>query len=376
MIMRLGLLIALVALAHWTAPATARAAGSFEESGAPAVLASAIDPNPVGADEDPGFDPATGTSGVALRAPADSFPTPGPRALSALRRTHRPSDWLLVTMPSGRHRLRAGYIGPEGLLALEAWRPPGPAEIAWKDIALIERRNAYSGTGRSLGILAGGAGGLGIGTAAGEGGGGLVGFIAGAILGGVVGSGLGDRVFRVTPLYDAKSAAEAPAASDFLADEVTPVTDASRAEWKADYFRVAQSVRPADVLRVGGDFGWITGRVSRIDSRGLHGIERDPRYDLGLGTVPDPIPWSSVTSIDRRGSGAGKGALIGGLILGVALGAAGGGLAESFGDDGGQGFVVGFVLGGAVGAGVGALIGATGSQWHPVPGAAPSPSVR
>jgi hypothetical protein len=296
-----------------------------------------------------------------------------------MRRNHRPNDWLLVTTPSGQHRLRAGHIGQSGLLAVETRRPPRFSEIAWKDVELIERRNAYPGTGRFLGILVGAFGGLVIGNVAGEASTAVVCFLAVTTLGGVVGGSIGDGVARVTPLYDARAEPEGYEGSEFIADDVTRIGDSSRPEQSVDYLRVAQSARPRDLLRVYGDFGWIAGRVGRIDSLGLHDIRRDRRHDPGLGAVPDPISWSSVTGIDRRGGGASKGALIGGLIGGLVLGAAAAAMASSEPLPGGSrspagsALAAGFGIGGLLGGGVGALIGATRHGWHPVPGLPASP---
>jgi hypothetical protein len=345
----------------------------------PAASASTADARPAvagGESEIPSGKPAEGDSAPGS---AGDFRAPTPRMLDLLQRTHHPKHWLFVTTTTERHRLRVDRIESRGLFGLHGHDgPPPAAALGWNDIAMIERRDSRQGSGRILGALFGavalGYAGASIGDAVDtpyrsyNDHGAWIGIGAGAILGALAGGALGDGSARAIPLYAAQLEPGAPV-------EPAPV-----ALWPApivDLDLVRKSTRPGDLLLVRGNFGVFAGRVDAIDANGLHGLHPDSKRDPGLGTLPDPLPWSGIASVDRLGNSAGRGAVITGLLGGVGVGllaaavAAGGlGLSTSGGNDAevAGAFAGGTVGGGLVGAGIGALIGSGVETWHRVPG--------
>ena len=112
-------------------------------------------------------------------------------------------------------------------------------------------------------------------------------------------------------------------------------------------------------------FGQFVGRVGSIESDGLAELRPEGSQDV---TLPmEPIPWSQISSIERRGRHTLRGALIGGAIIG-GFGAGLGALWGSLGDAGSiaQGTLYGSALGGAVGALAGTILGAPFKGWHRV----------
>lgn len=176
-----------------------------------------------------------------------------------------------------------------------------------------------------------------------------------------LGDVIGDRNVRTTPQYVAEPKPVAP-------PEIVPLVAAQASPVESrpdvDLENIRASIQPRHLLRVRGTFGRAVGRIDSINASGLHGLNPDPRHEPGLGPVPDPIPWSSITRIDRRGHSAGTGAAIGGVAIALVSGISFGAFDESGSSSELEGGLVflSFVAGAAVGSLIGALIPA----WHPV----------
>ena len=299
----------------------------------------------------------------------DSLPSPSPRVLDMLRRFHRSSDWLFISTRSGRYRLRVSRIDSLGLTGFRARQGPPPIDaLAWKDVVRIERRDsrfrAWQFTGAGLGAVGGLVLGRSMINSGAPDGAEIVGLAVGMVLGGTLGGVLGDRNFHTTPLYAAEMRSiTAPEPAPRALAQTPPV----EARFDVDLESIRALIRPRHLLRVRGDLGWAVGRVDSISSTGLHGLRPDTRHDPGLGPVRDPIPWSSIARIDRRGNSAGTGAVIGGVTLTLVGGALIGALAASSSKSGvGPAVAGGILVSGVAGATLGSLIGALIPKWHPV----------
>jgi hypothetical protein len=126
-------------------------------------------------------------------------------------------------------------------------------------------------------------------------------------------------------------------------------------------------------VRLAGEFGRFTGRVTRWDADSLAGFEVDP--DWGGNAPVAPIGWSQISNVDKRVSNSGRGAVIGAIALG--------GLAALFAaavvaaskaplfplaspdanHEINQAALKGALIGGVLGAGIGAGIGASSNRW-------------
>jgi hypothetical protein len=126
-------------------------------------------------------------------------------------------------------------------------------------------------------------------------------------------------------------------------------------------------------VRLAGEFGRFTGRVTRWEADTLLAFAVDPEW---AGTAPaTPIAWSQVSSVDRRVNNAARGAVIGALSLGVvtalfavtASSAANSSMVELLGSDArhktSKAALTGGLVGGAVGAAVGAWVGSASNRW-------------
>jgi len=180
---------------------------------------------------------------------------------------------------------------------------------------------------------------------------------------------IGDRSSRTTSLHVEEPGPSAPPAP---VPAATAQATAVEARPDVDLGRIRASLRPRHLLRIRGDFGWAIGRIDSISSSGLHGLRPDPRYDAGPDPVPDPVPWSSITRVDRRGNSAAMGAVIGGVALTLLSGISTGAFTS-----GSHGLEAGLiVLSLPAGAVVGSLIGVLIPAWHPVPGTTDPPPLR
>ena len=128
----------------------------------------------------------------------------------------------------------------------------------------------------------------------------------------------------------------------------------------------------SSTVRLAGEFGRFTGRVTRWDADSLAGFEVDP--DWGGSAPVAPIGWSQISNVDKRVSNSGRGAVIGALALGAitalfAAAAASLNSAVLFSASSdanrevSQAALTGALIGGAVGAGIGAGVGATSNRW-------------
>jgi len=128
----------------------------------------------------------------------------------------------------------------------------------------------------------------------------------------------------------------------------------------------------SSTVRLAGEFGRFTGRVTRWDADSLAGFEVDP--DWGGSAPAAPIGWSQISGVDKRVSNSGRGAIIGAISLGAltALFAATVASAANtsvfgFNPDAdkeiGQAAPTGGLIGCALGAGIGAGIGASSNRW-------------
>lgn len=148
---------------------------------------------------------------------------------------------------------------------------------------------------------------------------------------------------------------------------------ATAAEWR----RATEArVHAGDMLRVRGSFGEFTGTVGAIDESGLSQLRPDTKLDPSPASPHEPIAWSEIESVERRGHSAGRGAAIGAIVLGGLASAAGGTIGAAFGDDDQDivgGLFAGAMIGGPVGALAGALIGRAFPAWHRIEPESPTP---
>ena len=301
----------------------------------------------------------TDTSLVAKASQGESA-GPSPRLIEFLDRRIHPHDWLHVSTTSSRHEVQVAKIGPGGLSGVRA-RDGGavPAEIAWRDVVRLERRESRFRAGQVLGaivgVVAGGFGGALVGGSSDRpepiiAGGLVLGTAAGAWLGGAV----GDQSKHWRPVY-----AVAP-------DPVLAPTTAKIEELRR--------LPAGSVLRVRGPFGEFSGRVTMIQASGLSGLSSAPWLDRGGALPSEPVAWSQVTSIERRGNRSGRFAVYGSVLVAGLAGAFAGGLTASGvglsgGGDDAEVFAAsaaGAGAGALIGAGLGALVGIPVPAWHRV----------
>ena len=305
-------------------------------------------------------------SSAAFSAP--SFETPPPRKIEQLERERIGQPWYVSTAAE-RYLARVRRVGMDGLAELSpAGHAPVPPAIGWGEIERIERRGSrrlQGGiAGAAIGAVALGFAGAAIGEAAStdyrsyNDHGAWAGIGSGLVLGALTGAVMGNRHERVRTLY-----VGAPAAGDGSRGASQPPESAvERARAHA-----------GKLFRVRGSFGTFVGRVGTITPEGLSGLEPDHDLDSRLPLPAEPIGWSQISSIERRGSHVGRGAVIGALIVGGltatlagAVASSGLGLSTSGGSDEDilGAAAVGGVLGSGVGALVGAAVGAKFPGWH------------
>jgi len=127
-------------------------------------------------------------------------------------------------------------------------------------------------------------------------------------------------------------------------------------------------------VRLTGEFGRFTGRVSRWSADSLSGFMSDPNWG---GTAPQaPLNWLQIHQVDKRVSNSGRGSVIGALALGtlgvvvaVAIEAATHNHTSALlgeAPDYTRAGLIGGGIGVVVGAGLGATIGSTSNHWAPV----------
>ena len=134
---------------------------------------------------------------------------------------------------------------------------------------------------------------------------------------------------------------------------------------------VRRHVDALTTVRLQGEFGRFTGRVTRWDADSLAAFEVDP--DWGGAAPVAPIGWSQISRVDQRVSNSGRGAVIGAITLGAigALFAAtvtAASVSVSWGGSDanqavGQAALGGALIGGALGAGIGAGFGSSSHHW-------------
>ncbi len=135
---------------------------------------------------------------------------------------------------------------------------------------------------------------------------------------------------------------------------------------------VRRHVGASTTVRMAGEFGRFTGRVTRWDVDSLAGLEVDP--DWGGSAPVAPIAWSQISNLDKRVSNSGRGAVIGAITLGglaalfVAVTAAVANISlfdlnRNADKQINQAALTGGLIGGALGAGIGAGIGAGSHRW-------------
>lgn len=158
-------------------------------------------------------------------------------------------------------------------------------------------------------------------------------------------------------------------AADLSDAQAAPKSSLSAKQMK----RFEQYHRPDKPVRIRGTFGVFSGRVTSFDEAGLTGLHPDGRYAPRVAPS-EPLSWSQVDRVERRGSSAGVGAAWGAGIVGAGTGALGAAIASIDGHGFGGGHqgeilsatVVGVVVGAAAGATLGALIGSLFPRWHVV----------
>ena len=291
-------------------------------------------------------------------APSGSFASPPPRMIELLRQQHHTGDWLYVTTPAGRYEIRVSGIHEGGLAGITARRGTPPAsEIPWSNIARIEQRTSHFRAGQVVGLVAGAIAGGYLGAAIGNSGhgdaGAWTGLTAGSVAGAWAGGMAGDRFESSRAIYEGQTAGGEPVAISTI--------DSRQA---VEEFR--KSASESDVLRLRGSFGEFTGKASHIGPDGFSGLVRDPQ-DMAFKPPQEPISWSRVSSVERRGSAAGRyagiGALIGAGIVGTLAGSVSAGLGSDDKDILGA-VLAGAGVGGLAGAGAGAAIGSGVPKWH------------
>lgn len=132
--------------------------------------------------------------------------------------------------------------------------------------------------------------------------------------------------------------------------------------------------QPDKPLRIRGAFGVFSGRVTSFDEAGLTGLHPDGRYGPRVAPPSQPLSWSQVDRMERRGSSVGVCAAWGAGIIGAGMGAMGAaiattGLGLSSGGDSGEimgATAAGVVVGALAGATLGGLIGSFVPRWHVV----------
>jgi hypothetical protein len=136
---------------------------------------------------------------------------------------------------------------------------------------------------------------------------------------------------------------------------------------------VRRQVNASATLRLEGEFGRFTGRVTRWDADSLSAFEADP--DWGGSAPVAPIGWSQIARVDKRVNNSGRGAVIGAITLGaitalLAAAAVAASQAPLFplaspeaNHEINQAALSGALIGGVLGAGIGAAIGASSNRW-------------
>ena len=135
---------------------------------------------------------------------------------------------------------------------------------------------------------------------------------------------------------------------------------------------VRRHVNASATLRLEGEFGRFTGRVTRWDVDSLSAFVVDP--DWGGSAPVAPLGWSQISRVDKRVDNSGRGAILGAVTLGL-IGALVGISAavshepllflnsDAANHEINQAALGGALIGGAVGAGVGAAIGSSSHRW-------------
>lgn len=135
---------------------------------------------------------------------------------------------------------------------------------------------------------------------------------------------------------------------------------------------VRRHVGASSTVRMAGEFGRFTGRLTRWDADSLAGFEVDP--DWGGSAPIAPIAWSQISNLDKRVSNSGRGAVIGAIVLGGLTAVFAGltasvatlsifGLSPDANKEINRAALTGGLIGGALGAGIGAGIGAGSHRW-------------
>jgi len=299
------------------------------------------------------------------------FQIPPPRLVDLVDRQIDRHDRIYVSTPAWRREAHIGALSAQGLSQVRAHGDETlPAEIAWSDVSLLERRTSHFRAGQMLGAVVGaialGYAGASVGESAGsvsgvsgDAVGTLIGMGVGALAGGWLGGHLGDQAERTTVLYKGvPESGNAPSQPLVFGTSAAPSAETIQ--------RLARDNKP---LRVRGSFGEVVGRFSTVDSQGLGGLTVDPELDHGGSLPPEPIPWSQVTRVDRRGNASGRWAAVSSLLFAGALGTLGAAVAAS--DVGGGsdadiygGLALGAMTGAVFGAGLGALLGMGVPVWH------------
>ena len=133
-----------------------------------------------------------------------------------------------------------------------------------------------------------------------------------------------------------------------------------------------QHVNTSTTVRLEGEFGRFTGRVTRWEADSLTAFQVDP--DWGGNAPVAPIGWSQISRVDKRVNNSGRGAVIGAITLGaitalLAATAAAANNASWFGlnpdanREINQAALKGALIGGVLGAGIGAGIGSSSNRW-------------
>jgi len=356
----------LVALAA-TVPAMARA----EASGGRTAEIGAGDPAPDAARFLAGDGSPSATSRGATGTSVETYAPPAATTLEHLNRTHRSGHWLIVSTPDSLIRLRADRFTPRGLEGIHTrdGLPPFPV-LEWKNVAKIERRASGFRAGQVLiGVICSPIPPYGLTTAAGM----------------WLGGGLGDKIVRTTTLYEGTPASVEPDRGFAIAapDSGSTGIDRDHVEQRAatvggvvpDLDRLRGDVQPGRLVHVWGGFGEFTGTVETIDPDGLHGLHphRPPRE--ARDRPPDPVAWSQISGMYRRGNSGGRGAAYGAVVLGggagavaAAIASSGIGLSSGSSENALGAFFAGAAVGGIVGAGFGYAIGSFFKVWRPVRG--------
>jgi len=321
---------------------------------------------------------------------SDDLVAPTPQMIDLMRQQHSAKDWLRIRSGASRLELRVDRIDSEGLHGLRARkRTPQPSMLPWSSIQRIDRRESRLRTGQVLGLLFGAAAGSAVGAvvanlgdpppiygtgfdgswtvvAVGPSGhprGALIGLAVGGIATAWLGGKLGDSIVRERPLYvphlDRSTTEPAATTSALPAAEMDKVR--------------AARIKLGNLLRVTGNFGQFIGRAADTGGLGLSGLQPDPAFDSTLPLPSEPLSWTEISRVERRGNSVNTFASNGGVVLGLATGllfaaavAGYSGLSNSNASFGqlASSFTVGSVVGAGAGAGVGALIGLAVPRWN------------